>query len=136
MLINLSKPRLYLQDKLDEAIFNYKMNNTISDQQEIKTFVDTTATTLTVTLLFTTPVSAVGAVGFDKITGALNPLIDLIQALGYPLAVLSMSGGAITMMFNKRMGVRIIKDTAVAYLVLQFVPGLMKILMDIGKAIR
>ncbi|ACA46923.1 bacitracin ABC transporter ATP-binding protein [Clostridium botulinum] len=133
MLINLSKPRLYLQDKLDEAIFNYKMNNAISKQQKIKTFVDTTATTLTVTLLFTTPVSAVG---FDKITGALNPLIDLIQALGYPLAVLSMSGGAITMMFNKRMGVRIIKDTAVAYLVLQFVPGLMKILMDIGKAIR
>ncbi|ACA57496.1 bacitracin ABC transporter ATP-binding protein [Clostridium botulinum] len=133
MIINLSKPRLYLQDKLDEAIFNYKMNNAISKQQKIKTFVDTTATTLTVTLLFTTPVSAVG---FDKITGALNPLIDLIQALGYPLAVLSMSGGAITMMFNKRMGVRIIKDTAVAYLVLQFVPGLMKILMDIGKAIR
>ncbi|APQ78610.1 TrbC/VirB2 family protein [Clostridium botulinum] len=133
MLINLSKPRLYLQDKLDEAIFNYKMNNAISKQQKIKTFVDTTATTLTVTLLFSTPVSAVG---FDKITGALNPLIDLIQALGYPLAVLSMSGGAITMMFNKRMGVRIIKDTAVAYLVLQFVPGLMKILMDIGKAIR
>ncbi|WP_407301619.1 bacitracin ABC transporter ATP-binding protein [Clostridium botulinum] len=133
MLINLSKPRLYLQDKLDEAIFNYKMNNAISKQQKIKTFVDTTTTTLTVTLLFTTPVSAVG---FDKITGALNPLIDLIQALGYPLAVLSMSGGAITMMFNKRMGVRIIKDTAVAYLVLQFVPGLMKILMDIGKAIR
>ncbi|NFA60326.1 bacitracin ABC transporter ATP-binding protein [Clostridium botulinum] len=133
MLINLSKPRLYLQDKLDETIFNYKMNNAISKQQKIKTFVDTTATTLTVTLLFTTPVSAVG---FDKITGALNPLIDLIQALGYPLAVLSMSGGAITMMFNKRMGVRIIKDTAVAYLVLQFVPGLMKILMDIGKAIR
>ncbi|NFI08713.1 bacitracin ABC transporter ATP-binding protein [Clostridium botulinum] len=133
MVINLSKPRLYLQNKLDEAIFNYKMNNAISKQQKIKTFVDTTATTLTVTLLFTTPVSAVG---FDKITGALNPLIDLIQALGYPLAVLSMSGGAITMMFNKRMGVRIIKDTAVAYLVLQFVPGLMKILMDIGKAIR
>ncbi|MBE1304129.1 bacitracin ABC transporter ATP-binding protein [Clostridium botulinum] len=133
MVINLSKPRLYLQNKLDEAIFNYKMNNAISKQQKIKTFVDTTATTLTVTLLFNTPVSAVG---FDKITGALNPLIDLIQALGYPLAVLSMSGGAITMMFNKRMGVRIIKDTAVAYLVLQFVPGLMKILMDIGKAIR
>ncbi|ACQ51399.1 bacitracin ABC transporter ATP-binding protein (plasmid) [Clostridium botulinum] len=133
MVINLSKPRLYLQNKLDEAIFNYKMNNAISKQQKIKTFVDTTATTLTVTLLFNTSVSAVG---FDKITGALNPLIDLIQALGYPLAVLSMSGGAITMMFNKRMGVRIIKDTAVAYLVLQFVPGLMKILMDIGKAIR
>ncbi|NFD90247.1 bacitracin ABC transporter ATP-binding protein [Clostridium botulinum] len=133
MLINLSKPRLYLQDKLDEAIFNYKMNNAISKQQKIKTFVDTTATTLTVTLLFTTPVSAVG---FDKITGALNPPIDLTQALDYPLAVLSLSGGATTMMFNKRMGVRIIKDTAVAYLVLQFVPGLMKILMDIGKAIR
>ncbi len=62
MIINLSKPRLYLQDKLDEAIFNYKMNNTILEQQKIKTFVDTTATTLTVTLLFTTPVSAVGLI--------------------------------------------------------------------------
>ncbi|NFF66858.1 bacitracin ABC transporter ATP-binding protein [Clostridium sporogenes] len=133
MVINFSKPRLMLQDKLDEAIFNYKMNSTTTEQQKIKTLVETTATTITITLLCNTPASAGG---FDKIAGALNPLLDLIQALGYPVAVLSMSGGAITMMFNKRMGVRIIKDTAVAYLVLQFVPGLMKILMDVGKAIR
>ncbi|AJD30391.1 MULTISPECIES: TrbC/VirB2 family protein [Clostridium] len=133
MVINFSKPRLMLQDKLDEAIFNYKMNSTTTEQQKIKTLVETTATTITITLLCNTPASA-GS--FDKIAGALNPLLDLIQALGYPVAVLSMSGGAITMMFNKRMGVRIIKDTAVAYLVLQFVPGLMKILMDVGKAIR
>ncbi|MDU6337851.1 MAG: bacitracin ABC transporter ATP-binding protein [Clostridium sporogenes] len=133
MVINFSKPTLMLQDKLDEAIFNYKMNSTTTEQQKIKTLVETTATTITITLLCNTPASAGG---FDKIAGALNPLLDLIQALGYPVAVLSMSGGAITMMFNKRMGVRIIKDTAVAYLVLQFVPGLMKILMDVGKAIR
>ncbi|MCJ8173258.1 hypothetical protein [Clostridium botulinum] len=133
MVINFSKPRLMLQDKLDEVLFNYKMNSTTTQQQKIKTLVETTATTITITLLFNTPVNAGG---FDKIAGALNPLLDLIQALGYPVAVLSMSGGAITMMFNKRMGVRIIKDTAVAYLVLQFVPGLMKILMDVGKAIR
>ncbi|MET7040489.1 TrbC/VirB2 family protein [Clostridium botulinum] len=133
MVINFSKPRLMLQDKLDEAIFNYKMNSTTTEQQKIKTLVETTATTITITLLCNTPASAGD---FDKIAGALNPLLDLIQALGYPVAVLSMSGGAITMMFNKRMGIRIIKDTAVAYLVLQFVPGLMKILMDVGKAIR
>ncbi len=133
MVLNFSKPRLMIQDKLDEVIFNYKMNSITTQQQKIKALVETTATTITITLLCNTPVSAGG---FDKIVGALNPLLDLIQALGYPVAVLSMSGGAITMMFNKRIGIRIIKDTAVAYLVLQFVPGLMKILMDVGKAIR
>lgn len=133
MVINFSKPRLYLKNKINEYIFNYKMNRTTTEQQKIKTLVETTATTITVTLLFNIPVSASAG---DKIVSALNPLIDLIQTLGYPLAILSMSGGAITMMFNKRMGIRIIKDTAVAFLVLQFVPGLMKILMDVGRAIR
>lgn len=133
MVINLSKPRLYLQDKVNEAIFNYKMNNSISEQQKIKTLIETTATTFTITLLFNTPVSA--SIG-DKVINALNPLIDLIQSLGYPLAILSMSGGAITMMFNKRAGIRIIKDTGIAYLALQIIPGLMKILVEVGRALR
>lgn len=32
MVINFSKPRLMFQDKLDEAIFNYKMNSTTIEQ--------------------------------------------------------------------------------------------------------
>jgi hypothetical protein len=133
MVVNLSRPRLYLQNKIDEAIFNYKMCNK-EQQQQIKTITKVTKTTLTITLLFTgMPVQA--SVG-DKVITALNPLIDLIQSLGYPLAILSMSGGAITMMFNKRAGIRIIKDTGIAYLALQIIPGLMKILVEVGRALR
>ena len=132
MVVNLSRPRLYLQNKIDEAIFNYKMCNK-EQQQQIKTITKVTKTTLTITLLFTgMPVQA--SVG-DKVITALNPLIDLIQSLGYPLAILSMSGGAITMMFNKRAGIRI-KDTGIAYLALQIIPGLMKILVEVGRALR
>ncbi|MCY6372490.1 bacitracin ABC transporter ATP-binding protein [Clostridium ganghwense] len=130
--INLSKPRILVQDRINEAIFNYKMMNT-KQQQHIKTIVKVTETTLTITLVLNG--TAYASVG-DKVIAALNPLLDLVQSLGYPLAVLSMSGGAIIMMFNKRMGVRIIKETGIAYLVLQFVPGLMKILAEVGRALR
>lgn len=130
--INLSKPRLMIKDKMNEVIFNYKMMNS-KQQQHIKTAVKITETTLTITLALNG--TAYASVG-DKVIDALNPLLDLVQSLGYPLAVLSMSGGAITMMFNKRMGVKIIKETGIAYLILQFVPGLMKILVEVGRALR
>lgn len=131
--INLSKPRHMIEDKINELVFNYKMLNN-KQKDNIKTIVKATETTLTISLLFTgTPVEAAVA---DKIVSALNPLVDLIQGLGYPLAILSMSGGAITMMFNKRAGIRIIKDTGIAYLALQIIPGLMKILVEVGRALR
>lgn len=131
--INLSKPRHMIGDKINELAFNYKMLNN-KQKDNIKTIVKSTETALTISLLFTgAPVEAAVA---DKIVSALNPLIDMIQGLGYPLAILSMSGGAITMMFNKRAGIRIIKDTGIAYLALQIIPGLMKILVEVGRALR
>lgn len=131
--INLSKPRHMIEDKINELVFNYKMLNS-KQKDNIKTIVKSTETALTISLLFTgVPVEAAVA---GKIVSALNPLIDMIQGLGYPLAILSMSGGAITMMFNKRAGIRIIKDTSIAYLALQIIPGLMKILVEVGRALR
>lgn len=131
--VNLSKPRHMIEDKINELVFNYKMLNN-KQKDNIKTIVKATETTLTISLLFTgTPVEAAVA---DKIVSALNPLIDMIQGLGYPLAILSMSGGAITMMFNKRAGIRIIKDTGIAYLALQIIPGLMKILVEVRRTLR
>jgi hypothetical protein len=130
--INLSKPRKSLEDKINEVKFNYMMLPK-DKQKKIDTFIEITQTALVITVSLATPVNAAAS---DKIISALNPLIDLVQAMGYPLAVLSMTGGAITMMFNKRLGVKIIKDTAIAFLVLQFVPGLMKILLDVGRALR
>lgn len=130
--INLSNPRKYITDRINEAKFNYKMMPK-EKQRKIDTAIEITGTTLIITITNINPVSAASS---DKIISALNPLIDLVQGIGYPLAVLSMTGGAITMMFNKRLGVKIIKDTAIAFLVLQFVPGLMKILLEVGRALR
>lgn len=130
--INLSKARIVIEDKINETKFNYKMMSK-DKQNKIDTAVEITATALIITITNVTPVSANAG---DKIITALNPLIDLVQSLGYPLAVLSMTGGAITMMFNKRLGIRIIKNTMIAFLVLQFVPGIMKILLEVGRALR
>lgn len=130
--ISISKLRMIVKDKVDEMLFNYKM---MSDkhQEYIKTIFKISETTFTITLLLSTSAYASSS---DKIIEALNPLVDLMQSIGYPLAILSMSGGAITMMFNKRLGIKMIKDTGIAFLVLQFIPGIMKILLEVGRALR
>lgn len=133
--IDLSKPRKYVSNFVNDRIIDYKLLPQ-HNKDTFKTFVKVTQTALVITIAFPTPVSAAPLNIGDKIVTALNPLVDAIQALGYPLAMISMAGGAITMMFNKKLGVRIIKDTIIAFLVLQFLPGLMGILVEIGRALR
>lgn len=133
--IDVSTPRKALSNFYDETIIKYKALP--SDKKGgIKTIVKYTETALVITIVAANPTEVLALDISEKVISALDPLIGLIQSLGYPLAVLSMSGGAITMMFNKRIGVRIIKDTGIAFLALQFVPGLMKILLEIGRALR
>lgn len=133
--IDISAPRKALSSFYDETLIRYKAMPCVK-QNEIKTIVKCTETALVITIVAANPTEVLALDISEKVISALDPLIGLIQSLGYPLAVLSMSGGAITMMFNKRMGVRIIKDTGIAFLALQFVPGLMKILLEIGRALR
>lgn len=76
------------------------------------------------------------ALDLDRIKHSLDPMIDALQALGYPVALLAITGGCLVMTFNKRLGIKIIRDAAIAFLLLQFVPGLMGILVEVGRAFR
>lgn len=135
--LDLSRPRKSIINFYDDAAIRYKAMPT-KKQEQIKTIVKLTESALIISFVVTNPTKAF-ALETDiaaKVKHALDPIVDLIQALGYPIAVISMSGGAITMMFNKKLGLRIIKGTVIGFLVLQFIPGLMSLLVDVGRAIR
>ncbi|SHJ03896.1 hypothetical protein [Lutispora thermophila] len=71
---------------------------------------------------------------FDRIVNAFNPIIQLLQAVSYPLAFMVISLGVLTIMIGqKRRGMEVIKWAVVGYLLMQFLPGLMIILKDVGK---
>lgn len=72
---------------------------------------------------------------FNKVVNAFNPIIQLLQAASYPLAFVVISLGVLTIMIGqKRRGMEVIKWAVVGYLLMQFLPGLMLILKDVGKA--
>ncbi|WKV22495.1 hypothetical protein [Bacillus phage vB_BceS-M2] len=72
----------------------------------------------------------------EKIMDGFAPLIELVQAMGYPVAFICMAGGMLLiMMGQKNKGISMIKWTAIGYVGLQFVPAIMAILLDIGQAI-
>lgn len=132
--INLSKPRKMIINKINDIKLNHIIK-TVDKKSNIETAIEVTATSFMITITNAFSVSADSST-VEKVTNAINPLIDMVQALGYPLTMLSITAGAIVMIFSKKIGLRIIKDTIIAFLVLQFVPSLLMILMEIGKALR
>jgi hypothetical protein len=72
-----------------------------------------------------------------KIMTAFNPVVELVQGISYPVALIMLSGGMLLiMMGQKHRGLSLIKWAAIGYIGMQFVPALMEILVDIGKAMR
>ena len=122
--IDLSQPRKFVK-----RLYN---GDICINKEKIKTAIKVTSTTLTITLMHSQIAHA--SIG-DRIVSAVQPLIEAVQALGYPLAYLTIASGAVVMIFNKRAGLKIIKTGAIGYLVLQLVPGLMSIIADVGKAL-
>lgn len=71
----------------------------------------------------------------DKIKDAFQPIIDLTQAISYPLCFLVVSCGFILIMVgDKGRGKALLKWGAIGYVGLQFVPVIMDILYEVGKA--
>lgn len=133
MCLDLSQPRKKIANYIDDKILSFKMLPEDKKENYMKIIkVVQTAAILTITIA--TPVQA--STMSDKIIHALDPFIELIGALGYPLCTLSLMGGAITMMFNKRLGIKIIKDTAIAYILLQFAPVIAVWLFNLGVEIK
>lgn len=129
--IDFSKPRKYFAKKINENIFNLRM---ASSEEQIKTVVKVTETTLFITLTLTGhPVMATTG---EKVIKACQPIIELIQSLGYPVCLCVMTAGAVTMAFNRKKGLQLIKDGAIAYIVIQFVPIFMRLLAEVGGAMK
>lgn len=88
-----------------------------------------------VTLLKTDSAYAMDIQG--RIMKAFDPLIDLVQGITYPVSFVMLSGGMLLiMMGQKSKGLSMIKWAAIGYIGMQFVPALMEILADIGKAMK
>lgn len=73
----------------------------------------------------------------SKIMDAFEPIIQLVQGVSYPIAFLMMSGGFVLIMTGQTArGTQMIKWACFGYLGLQFAPGLMEIIIEIGNSIR
>ena len=84
-----------------------------------------------------TPALTQAATNQEALIKAFDPLIDLAQAMGYPLCFLGLIGGFLFITIGQRhRGLEMIKWAIVGYIGIQFAPGIMRILMQVGQAMR
>lgn len=73
---------------------------------------------------------------FDKIVKAFDPIIQLIQAVSFPIAFVCIALAILMKMIGqKRKGLEIIKWAAIGYLLMQMLPGLMSVLHSVGQVV-
>lgn len=71
----------------------------------------------------------------DKVEQGFQPLIDLARALAYPLAFVSIAIGICLIIIDQRQnGWRLIKTAITGYILMQWLPALMRIIRDVGDA--
>lgn len=83
------------------------------------------------------PVNAINTTEmYDKMLHAFDPLIALIQALAYPVAMVVVLGGAIMVMINqKEKGFGMMQTAGLGYVLVQMTPMVLNILVEAMKAI-
>lgn len=73
----------------------------------------------------------------DRVAHAFDPLFQAISGFAYPACFFTISAGCILIMIGqKHKGLTMIKWAAIGFIGLQFAPGIMSILMEVGKAIK
>nr|WP_263327863.1 hypothetical protein [Neobacillus sp. Marseille-Q6967] len=81
-------------------------------------------------------VTANNAELYDKMLHAFDPLITLIQALSYPVAMIVVLGGAIMIMINqKEKGFSLMQGAGLGYVLVQMAPMVLNILVEAMKAL-
>lgn len=133
--IDLSKPRKAVVDKVDKVdqiIFNVKMNGYKVNSFKIALSM---SVAMGLALSITTPAYAASNLE-QRIWSAFQPLISVMRGVGTPIVYLVETAGVLTMFFDKRKGIKIMKNGAIAYLVLQFLPIFLSLLTDVGSAIE
>ena len=78
----------------------------------------------------------VDAVVTEKVVNAFNPLIELVQALSYPIGLTMMLGGGLFIMIgNNDRGLGMIQKAGLGYVLIQMLPLLMDLLVEIAKSL-
>lgn len=73
----------------------------------------------------------------DKMKEGLNPIIELLAGLGYPVTYAMLIVGAIMIITGKKSkGLDVIKWACIGYIGLQFVPFVLGMLEEIGRELR
>jgi hypothetical protein len=73
---------------------------------------------------------------YEKVIHAFDPLVVLVQALSYPIGLTVMLGGGLFIMIgNREKGFSLIQQAGMGYILVQMLPLLMDLLVDISKAI-
>jgi hypothetical protein len=98
-----------------------------------------TITGSTILLTFTgvdfASAATVSGMVHEKITNAFMPLVELVKGLSYPIALVIMSGGSLMLMLgNKEKGYSMIQNASIGYILVQMMPLLMNLLVEIAKA--
>jgi hypothetical protein len=71
-----------------------------------------------------------------KVVNAFYPLIELVQALSYPISLVMMLGGGLFVMVgNSDRGFGMIQKAGLGYILVQMLPLLMDLLVEIAKSI-
>lgn len=109
----------------------------LAGESMLSQFVAATSLTgvLTSVLFSAQPAFAASAIT-NRIISAFNPIVDIIQGLAYPVGFIMITAGALVVMTgNRQKGMQMIKWAAIGYLLMMFCPGIMTILVEVGKAV-
>lgn len=67
---------------------------------------------------------------YEKVVHAFDPLVDMIQALAYPVAMIVVLGGALFIMIgNKEKGFTMMQGAGLGYVLVQLTPMVLNILV-------
>lgn len=73
----------------------------------------------------------------DKIIKAVDPIVQLIQGISYPVGFIMIAAGFLVIMTgNRQKGLNMIKWAAIGYIGMQFVPVIMALLVEVAKAMK
>lgn len=73
---------------------------------------------------------------YIKVIHAFDPLVDIIQALAYPVAMIVVLGGALFIMIgNKEKGFAMMQGAGLGYVLVQLTPMVLNILVSAMKSV-
>lgn len=84
----------------------------------------------------TASASVVDGAIYGRINDAFMPLVELVKGLAYPISLVVLTGGALMILIGKSdEGFKMIRQGCIGYILVNLMPLLMGLLVEIAKAI-